>query len=336
MPERSLANQFKQQRFNKVARALLTRNLLIPLTRKPAVADLGDVVTGYSLPLQEDVMLWGFTWTQSNTEPSSDTGRMLKLQVNGRELILNTAAGFNTLNNFDQVSSFTQAETGYGVSNLPCPIIVPAGGRIVAQFSYNPSSGYAGQEMNTSQYDSILLLCLGVKNCLTDEDKLILEQCRQWIDTHEYQNPVKLNMVTPPVETNLNIVWGGTNGGGGINQACSSQSRPVGIPLLVRGLETNLMWSRLQLRDTRGHDFTPAGQFLARNLCRHAAGNDAPISVDFQFPVAHVLAPGAQLHAEHLDGTGANLGATIFDGLIPPPDEQIASECWLTFDCITP
>lgn len=334
VPDRAVANDFKRKRFNRVAKALLSRNLFIPLTRKPAIENHNDVVTGYSLPLQEDVLLWGLTWTSTNTEPSSFEGRMLKINVNGRELVSNVGAGSLVLNDNDLTTAFGQMEFGYGVSNLPCPIRVPAGGRIVATFSYNPAAQFNNQVMTTGQYDSILLFCLAVKTCLSDEDRQILEICRQWIDTHEYQSPVYLNMVTPPVDSNLGIVWGGTNNGGGLDQATTVESRPVGLPVLVRALATNLMYSRIQLRDTRGHDFTPAGQFLARNLSRHAASNDAPLSVFFRLPVPHVLAPGSQLHGDLLDGTGSNL--LNFDGQITAPDLGLPEFNWLTFACITP
>lgn len=336
VPERRLSNEFKRARYNRVARALLSRNLLIPLTKRPAVAAQGDVVTGYSQPLQEAVMLWGFTWTNPNTQPSSDDGRMLKLNIEGRELIQNVAASMIPLTGIDTTIGFSLSELGWGVSTLPAPIIIPAGARVVAQFSYNPSSGYTAFVANPSQYDSVLLLCLAVKTCISDEDRGILEECERFIETHEYQVPVTLNMITPPTDSNLSITWNGTNGGGDDGLLTTSQTRVVGFPILLRAFATNLTNSRIALRDSRGHDFTPSGMFLCRNVGPHATGGNQPLSPYFRLAVPHVLATGAQVLGEHLDGTGANLGPTAIDQFTPPAADAVPPQVWFTWTGVTP
>ena len=336
VPDRGLANEFKRQRFNNVARALLSRNLFIPVTRNPAVEGQQDVVTAYSQPLQTDVMLWGLTWTSADTEPSSNSGRMVQIGLDGHELIPNVGASMIPLGGIDTTIGFGTTEYGYGVVSLPAPKILPAGARVVAQFSYNPSSGYTDFVETTAQYDSIVLMCLAVKTCISDEDRDVLQFYREWIDAHEYQYPVTLNMVTPPTDSNLSVTWNGTNGGGDDGLLTTSESRPVGLPILVRAFATNLMNSRLQLRDTRNHEFTPAGYVLMRNFIRHAAGNNVPLSTHFKLTMPHVLAPGSQLKADHLDGTGANLGPTVIDQFTPLADEGLPPEAWLTFTGVTP
>lgn len=336
VPDRGLANEFKRQRFNNVARALLSRNLFIPVTRNPAVENQSDVVTAYSQPLQTDVMLWGLTWTNANTEPSSNNGRMMQLGIDGHELIPNVGASIIPLEGIDTTTGFGLTEYGYGVVSLPAPKILPKGARVVAQFSCNPSSGYTAFVETVAQYDSVVLMCLAVKTCISDEDRETLEFCRNWIDTHEYQYPVTLNMVTPPTDSNLSITWNGTNGGGDDGLITTSESRPVGLPILVRAFATNLMFSRMQLRDTRNHEFTPSGYVLMRNFIRHAASNNVPLSTHFKLTMPHVLAPGSQLKADHLDGTGANLGPTVIDQFTPPAADGLPPEAWLTFSGVTP
>ncbi len=336
--DRGLVNEYKRQRFNAVARALLSRNLFIPITKHPAVENQQDVVTGYALPLQEDVMLWGITWTSANTEPSSDHGRMMTIQVDGHDLISNVGTSMIPFGGIDTTNGFSFTEMGYGVVALPVPKILPAGSRVVAQFSYNPSSGYDGESMPPGLYDSVVLFCLAVKTCINDEDRQILEICREWINDHDYQVPVNLNMVTPPTDSNLSIIWNGNgaSGGGEDGLLTTSETRPVGLPILIRALATNLMMSRLQLRDTRNHDFTPAGYVLMRNFIRHAAGNNSPLSTHFKLTMPHVLAPGAQLKADHLDGTGANLGPFAIDQAVLLPVTGTLPPCWLTFSGVTP
>jgi len=340
IPDRAFADSFKRRRYNRCLRAILSRNLFITLQVSPNSESGNDVVTGYSQPLETDVMLWGFTWTNPQVEPD-DFGRDMKLSVAGHELISNVAASQSTLSE-PIGNGFGGEVSGFGTSELPCPIIIPAGSRVVAQFSYNPSRYWSSSDghnpvvMNTTQYDSLLLLCLSVKTCLSDEDRELVAECKQWIATHEYQEPIFLNSVTPPVDRNLNIVWGGPFGGGALDQPTTSQTRPISSPLLVRGLGTNLALSRLSFRDTRQHSFFPAGPVLAQNFSSYK-GQFVMASSYFRWVVPHVLASGAQLIADHLDGTGADIGLFSFDGrAFDPADDTPAHQNWLIYPCVTP
>jgi hypothetical protein len=340
LPDRATSTAFKRKRFNRCARALLSRNLFIPIVKRPNAESDRDVVTGYSQPLETDVMLWGFTWTQTQVEPF-ELGRTMKISVNGHELISNVAVSQSTLSE-PVGQGFGNAVAGYGTSELPCPVRVPAGSRIAAEFSYNPSrywgssDGHNATVMNTTQYDSVVLMCIGVKTCLSDEDKDLLEKCRQWIEAHEFQDPVFLNSVSLPTDQNLNIFWDGDFGGGGLDVTATSQTRNVSAPLLVRGLGTNLALSRFAIRDTRDHQFMPAGKVLAQNFSSYK-GQFVVVSTYFRWLIPHVLAPGAQLVTDHLDGTGAAIGAFSYDGrAFAPADDEPAHQNWLVYPCVTP
>jgi len=336
VPSRSLADSYKAKRFNRVARALLSRNVFVPVIISTASQSARDIAVGYSAPLESAALLWGFTWTNADNIQASNEARTLKMAVEGHELVDNVPAMMATIAADNFLTAFSQSVSGYGMSPLTTPFIVPAGARIAIELAYNPA---ATEGFRVDIYNSILLMFIVVKTCLDDDDREILEQCRRWIETHEYQVPVMLNSVTPPTDSNLNVIWPSRdlpgldpeiNGFPGAET--TSQTRPVSAPVLVRSVATNLQASRLTIQDSRGHQFSPTGMFLARHLSTGGAAA-AVFSPHFRLAMPHVLAPGAELRAEHLDGTGAS--TISFDGgsILDPPN---ILPSWLVYGCITP
>lgn len=303
IPDPKLSTELKRRRFSRATKALLTRNLFLPIRVLPGTQSFLDVSTGYSPPIETDILAWAWTWANEDTVATNlGTNRQIQLSIDGRPIISDVPASPLALGH-NQFNTFGPLRLGFGACAFPCPVRIPKGSRVVAQLSWNPSPLTGSSAQIPTVADTILLWCLSVKTCLDDDDQELLERIRDWIDGHEYQEPVLLNSVTPDgsvVPRPYTFAWPayGVVGPIGSRMFTQSQTRTISAPMLVRAMATNLTFSELQIRDSRGHNFTPTGWVNARNM--GAIDNSTTSNVYWKLAVPHVLAPGALLTCDHL------------------------------------
>lgn len=308
VPDLNLLRRYKESRIRAVAKALRSKNIFLYTEGTRPSVNLNDMTTIYTQPVGVRLLVVGYSdnfrygaTEQRNAVPAQvqvNFPQMHRVRVVGRE-------EKNLSDEFVMAQAGVSGQPRYTSDRLTVPFILEPNEQIAVDLGYD--TAMAAPTVIPAQ--SFIFFCVKVKERLTPEDERAFDDAKRYIQNHDFQRGIFLNSVS----LGRNDLLFSTALAGGV---ANCQTRPANGPLLITGIGTTLAASQITITDSSdGHSFSLNRRMrvTALNMARgERVGGVRPVPgvpesapiwcAYFDFPVAHLLKPGASLKCEAVNG----------------------------------
>jgi len=317
-PNPALLASYKAKRLARAVKALRSKNIFLFTEGSRTSVNVNDITTIYTQPVGARLMVVGYSdnFRYGATQQEDGAGVPIKVifpQMH-RVRIVGGKAPRALSDDLVMAQAGASGQPRYTSTLLPCPFILEADEQIAVDLAYDT----AMSEPTNIPTQAFIFFCVRVKDQLSSEDYLIIEDIKTYTRDHDYQRGIFLNCVSPSQED----IEFSTALAGGI---ATCETRPANGPLLITGVGTTLLASKLTITDTgNGHSFSlnramrssalnmPDGADPSGAIQQADAATAYPWTYYYQFPAAHLLKPGALLHCDIVNGgTDASGNATV-------------------------
>jgi hypothetical protein len=323
-PDPVLQAAYNKTRLENAIRAIKTKNLLIYTEGSRPSVSLNSIFTIYTQPVGKRLILTGYSDNMrygriSTAATGGPTDKVWPQQHRIR------IVGKNPRSLIDDLvpsQAGVSGECRYTSPLLAVPEIIEPDEQIAVDLGYDSTAGTAPTVIEPQAFT---FWTLEVKDKLTIDDEAAIADVKRAITAQWYQKAHYLNCVS----LGLQAVHFATAAAGAL-ASCDTQT--VTAPMLVTGIGTNLVASKVKITDTNDGRSFSLDKFIQTSSLnmpdfQDQAARDlgAPVSAPiftnfFFFPVPHLLKAGGQLHCDVINGGNAGGGA---GSVVDPQDGQV-------------
>lgn len=321
-PDPDLLAKYRKNRLQAVIKAAKTRNLFIYTEGTRPNVELNSGITIYTQPVGFRLMLIGYSDNFRYGRISNASGSTDKIWPQTHRVRIVSKANPRTL-----VEDLVPAQAGvsgqprFTSPILPVPEILEANEQIAIDLGYDT----AANAPTAVEPQAFVFFTLRVKDKLTQQDEEMIADCKRAILANDFQKGQYLNCVSLGQQS-VNFTSAAAGG------TASCETRTITAPMLITGILTNLVASKVKITDTKDGSSFSLEKFIqvsALNMPDYedqgatdlAAPASAPIySNCFQLPMPHLLRNGSSLHADIVNGGDHGGGA---GGVVDPQTGQV-------------
>lgn len=312
-PSPSLLARFRENRIAQAEKAIRSRNILLYTEGARASTDLQSINTIYTQPVGVPLIVMGYS--DNLRYGNVDSGIAEDWPQAHRVRIVGGSNERMLCEDFYFSQSGVSGESRYTDPRFTVPVLLQSHEQFAIDLEYDPNA--AGTNETPSQ--AFVFHCIEVKSQLSADDLKALDDVKRYVKTHGYQRGIFLNAASASAAKATQNSGGpglsfATAGVGGV---AIGTTRPANGPILITGVGTTLGASTLLITDTfDGYSFSLNRPMQSSGLNMPAQDsatfNTAPVFAPvwksyYQFPIPHLLRPGAQLTVEAINGNDGDV-----------------------------
>lgn len=315
----ALQQVYNDQRLVRATKALRARNIFLYTEGTRTSTDPNNVNTIYTQSAGVRLLVLGYSdnmrYGVANVETAAGPNPVsVVFPQMHRVRIVGPQGERVVVDDFVPAQAGVSGQPRYTETRLTVPITLEANEQIAIDLGYDQTMA----AFATIPPQAFTFFCVRVKENLASEDMRVLEDVKSYIAAHPFQRSQVINC------SQLNSVGTGLNNASAAGLRVNAETFPANAPILITGIGSNLQASRITIIDTRdGTSFSlnRPMQSSALNMPGYednaSAGTsvmtgapaEAPLWTGVHyFPMPHLLARGAQLKAEIVNGGDAGGG----------------------------
>lgn len=321
VPDAGLLQRYKEKRIQRAIKSLRSQNIFLYTEGTRPSVNLNDLTTIYTQPAGTRLLVVGYSdnlmYGAARQNIGGNYGNVVFPQAHRVRVVGGESKPLS--DDLVMAQAGVSGQPRFTSTLLPVPFILEPNEQIAIDLGYDT----AMSAPVAIPPQAFTFFCLKIKDQLTPDDLITLEAIKSYIANHDYQRGIFLNCFTQVGQIGVNEdVEFSTAIAGGV---ALCETRPANGPLLITGICTSLLASTVLITDTgtsQSFSLNRAMRFSSLSIPDIVATNAPPVTVRagapiwahyFDFPMPHLLKPGAALRCDMVNGGTDALGTARLD-----------------------